>query len=104
MSSTLTAPDPAIFPEAVRHFAAERGVTGYLAPLYELTRQCFPGVEIAVTHQIDYEEADLAWIVYEVGVRDWGVHRYQAAQNRWIGEFLKSVPPADRAPLILGHR
>src|SRR5436305_3092 len=37
MTPTLTAPDPAIFPEDVRRFAAERGVTGCLTPLYELT-------------------------------------------------------------------
>src|SRR5207237_750442 len=104
MTPTLTVPDPAVFPEDVRRFAAERGVTGYLAPLYELTRQCFPGVEIAVRHDIDYEEADLAWIIFEVGVRDWDLDRYRAAKDRWISEFLRSVPPADRAPFILGMR
>jgi hypothetical protein len=104
MSSTLAAPDPAIFPEDVCRFAAERGVTGFLVLLYELSRQCFPGVDIAVTHRIDYEEADLARIVFELAVGDWDVDRYQAAQDRWIAEFLKSVPAADRAPFILGMR
>jgi hypothetical protein len=42
--------------------------------------------------------------VYEVGVRDWDLERYRAARDRWIGEFLRSVPPADRAPFILGVR
>ena len=43
MTPTLTTPDPAVFSEDVRRFAAERGVTDYLVPLYELTRRCFPG-------------------------------------------------------------
>jgi hypothetical protein len=104
MPPTLTAADPAVFSEDVRRFAAERGVTHYLVPLYELTRQCFPGVDIAVTHEIDFEEADLAWIIFEVGVRDWDLARYRAAKDRWISEFLRSVPPADRAPFIVGMR
>jgi hypothetical protein len=105
MPPTLTtAPDPAVFPADVRAFAAERGVTGYLTPLYELTRQCFPGAEVAVTQQNDYEVAGLGWVVYEVAVRDWSLDRYRAAKARWIGEFLRSVPPQDRAPFILGMR
>ena len=43
MTPTVTAPDPAIFPEDVRRFAAERGVTQYLVPLYELAKRCFGG-------------------------------------------------------------
>ena len=43
MSPTLTVPDPAIFPPDVVAFAAERDVTQYLMPVYELTRRCFPG-------------------------------------------------------------
>jgi hypothetical protein len=104
MTPTLTTPDPAVFPADVCAFAAARGVTDYLVPLYELTRQCFPGVEIAVTQQNDYEIADLGWIVYEVGVRDWDLDRYRAAQDRWISAFLRGVPPAQREPFILGMR
>ena len=104
MTPTLTAPDPAIFPADVLAFAAERGVTDYLMPLYELTRRCFPEVEIGVTQQNDYEIADLGWIVFETAVGDWDLDRYRAAKDRWIGEFLDTVPPADRQPFILGMR
>src|SRR5438093_13639570 len=104
MTPALTAPDPAVFPDDVRAFAAERGVTHYLVPLFELTRRCFPGVEIVVTQDNDYEIAGLGWIIYEVAVGDWDLDRYRAAQDRWIDEFLRSVPPADRAPFILGMR
>ena len=62
----LFPPDPAVFPEDVRRFAAERGVTPYLAPLYNLARRCFPGAEVTIALNVDGEIADLAWIVYEV--------------------------------------
>ncbi len=104
MPPTVTALDPAVFPEDVRRFAAERGVTAYLVPLYELTRRCFPGVEVTVSQQNDYEIPDLGWIVFEVGVDDWDLDRYRAAKDRWVGELLSSVPPADRQPFILGMR
>ena len=48
MTPTLTPPDPAIFPEDVRRFAAERGVTDYLVPLFELAKKCFDGAEVHV--------------------------------------------------------
>lgn len=104
MTPTLTAPDPAVFPAEVLAFAAERGVTDYLAPLYELAKQCFDGAEVAVTQQNDYEIAGLGWIVFETAVGDWNLNRYRAAQDRWIDEFLRRVPPADREPFILGMR
>jgi hypothetical protein len=104
VTPTLATPDPAVFPADVLAFAARRGVTGYLAPLYELTRQCFPGVEIAVTQQNDYEIPDLGWIVFELAVGDWDLDRYRAAKDRWIDQFLRSVPPADRQPFVLGRR
>src|SRR5213596_268968 len=100
MPPTLTTVDPAVFSEDVRRFAAERGVTEYLVPLYELTRRYFPGVEVEVTQQNDYEIAGLGWIAFELGVSDWDLDRYRAAQDRWIDEFLRSVPPADRQPFI----
>src|SRR5438067_13258941 len=104
MTPTLTAPDPAVFPPDVLAFAAERGVTDYLVPLYDVTRRCFPGVDIVVSQQNDYEIADLGWIVFETAVGDWDLDRYRAAKDRWIDQFLRSVPPADRQPFILGMR
>jgi hypothetical protein len=104
MTPILTALDPAIFSADVLMFAAERGVTDHLGPLYELTRRCFPGVEIAVTQQDDYEFADMGWIVFEPSVGEWDLARYRAAKDKWIGEFLGAVPPADRQPFILGMR
>ena len=105
MSPTLTAPDPAIFPADVLAFAAERGVTEYLVPLYELTRRCFPGAEVTITQENDYEIAGLGWIVFEVAVYGtWPDEPRRAAYRRWIDEMIRTTPPAARQPFTLGMR
>jgi hypothetical protein len=104
MTPTLTAPDPAIFPADVLAFAAERGVTEYLTPLYELTRRCFPGAAVDVVFESDYEITGLHWIVFGVGVRDWDFGRYRAAKAHWIEELVRSIPPAARQPFALRMR
>jgi len=73
-------------------------------PLYELTRQCFPGADVTVVQENDYEIADLGWIVFEIGVADWNFDRYRAAKAQWIDEILRVVPPANRQPFILRMR
>src|SRR5436309_9567859 len=93
MTPTLTAPDPAIFPEDVRRFAAERGVTQYLVPLYEVAKRCFDGANVTVTFQSDYEIPDLHWIVYDVVVRDWDLEQIQASYRRWLTAFNETCPP-----------
>src|SRR4051794_35429728 len=104
MSPTLTAPDPAVFPEDVRRFAAERGVTRYLEPLYELTKRSFDGAETRVLHERDPEIAGLQWIVYEVAAGDWDLDRYRAAHDRWLAGFHQTCPAADRGAFVLGER
>jgi hypothetical protein len=96
MTPTLTAPDPAIFPADVRAFAAERGVTDYLVPLYDLVKQCFAGAGVTVTFARDYEIPGLCWIVYEVTVSHWDLERIQAAYHGWLGAFSAACP-ADAA-------
>jgi hypothetical protein len=105
MPPMLTAPDPAVFSEEVRRFAAERGVTDYLVPLYELTRRCFPGAEIAIVQENDYEIAGLAWIVYEALVYDsWDDEPRRAAYHRWIEAFIEICPSDKSINFTLGLR
>jgi len=104
MTPTLSAPDPAIFPEDVRRFAAERGVTQYLVPLYELAKRCFDGAEVTVAFQSDYEISDLHWVVYEVAVRDWDLQRIQSAYRRWLNEFTRACPPDVSGAFALSKR
>jgi hypothetical protein len=92
MPPTLTASDPAIFPEDVRAFAAERGVTEYLVPLYELAKQYFDGAVVTVTVESDYEIPGLSWIVYEVAVSHWDLARIQAAYQAWLRAFSEACP------------
>jgi hypothetical protein len=104
MAPTLTAPDPAVFPEDVRRFAAERGVSDYLVPLYELTKQCFGGVEVRVLHESDPEIAGLQWIVYEVAAADWELDRYRTAHDGWLAGFHRMCPASVRGAFVLGER
>jgi hypothetical protein len=105
MTPTLTTPDPAIFPEAVRAFAAGRGVTEYLVPLYELAKRCFPGADVTVLLEDDAEIPDLRWIVYEVAVyASWDDEPRRAAHGRWIEELVRSLPPDARGSFVLGMR
>jgi hypothetical protein len=105
VTPTATTLDPAVFPEDVRAFAAERGVTEYLVPLYELAKRCFPGAEMTVTQEYDCEIPDLGWIVYEVAVYGtWDDEPRLAAHRRWIEELVRTVPPDARGSFVLGMR
>ena len=105
MTQTVTAPDPAVFPADVLAFAAERGVTEYLVPLYELTKQCFPGAAVTVCQEYDYEIAGLGWIVYEVSVYDtWDDEPRWAAKRRWIADFIRLCPGDESINFTLGLR
>ena len=94
MTPTATAPDPTIFSEDVRRFAAERSVTDYLVPLYELAKRHFPGADVTVTFESDYEIPDLHWIVYEVTGGDVAGASDRTAYYRLIDETLRIVPPS----------
>jgi hypothetical protein len=104
MTPTLTVPDPAVFPEDVRAFAAERGVTDYLGPLYELTKRCFDGADVRVVHECDPEIAGLQWIVFEVQASDWDLERYGSAHQHWLTGFHQMCPAAARGAFVLGER
>src|SRR4051794_16844292 len=94
MTPTLTTPDPAVFPEDVRAFAAERGVTEYLAPLYDLARRCFAGADVTVALESDYEIPDLSWIVYQVAAGHGDEAARQDGRSYWRDEKLRALPPS----------
>ena len=104
MTPTLTALDPTVFPEDVRRFADERRVTRYVAPLYELARNCFDGATVLVLHESDPEIAGLQWIVYEVAAGDWDLDRYRSAHDRWLAGFHAMCPASARGAFVLGER
>ena len=104
MTPTLTAPDPAVFPADVLAFAAERGVTEYLVPLYELAKQCFDGADVTVTFESDYEIPDLHWIVYEVAGGRVPDESRRSAYYRCIDEKLRLLPPSACASFAMRVR
>lgn len=93
MSTTLTAPDPAVFPADVLAFAAERGVTDYLVPLYDLAKRCFDVADVTVTFESDYEIPGLSWIVYQVAAGHLQESPRRAAYYRFTDEKLTMLPP-----------
>ena len=101
MTPTLTALDPAVFSADVLAVAAERGVTKYLVPLYDLAKRSFDGADVTVLHEHDPDIAGLQWICFEVAAADWDADRYRDAKNQWHGEYL-SLPPAVREAFALG--
>jgi hypothetical protein len=102
MTPTLTAPDPAIFPADVLAFAAERGVTDYLVPLYELVKRCFPGAAVTVTQAYDYEIASLGWIVFTPALNEWDSEQYRAAKERWYAGFRELCPGDESINFVMG--
>src|SRR5437762_12452968 len=105
MPPTLTPPDPAAFPEDVHRFAVERGVTGYLTPLYELAKQCFDGADVTVHLELDYEIAGLGWIVFAPAASGWDFERYRAAAKaRWYAGFVELCPSDDSINFVLRLR
>jgi hypothetical protein len=104
VTPTLTAPDPAIFPEDVCRFAAERGVTEYLVPLYDLAKRCFDGADVTMTVESDYEIPDLSWIVYHVAAGLGEDEPRQAGRSRWRDEKLRTLPPSACGLFVLRVR
>ena len=104
MTPTVTAPDTAIFSEDVRRFAAERGVTEYLVPLYELAKRCFGGAEVTVTFLSDYDIPDLHWIVYEVDTGPMSDESRRAGRSCFTAEKVRTLPPDARGAFALRVR
>jgi hypothetical protein len=102
MSPTVTTPVPPAIPDEVRAIAAERGVTDYLAPLYELTKRCFDGVDVTVTQENDYEIAGLGRIVFAPAADTWEADRRRAAKARWYAGFRELCPSDDSINFVLG--
>ena len=104
MTPALAAPDPAIFPADVRAFAAERGVTEYLALLYDLAKRCFAGADVTVRLEEDAEVAHYRWIVYEVDTAGRTAEQIFDAHLRYTTALVEMCPPAVSECFALGMR
>ncbi len=104
MPPTLTTSTPPVFQKDVLALAAERGVTEYLAPLLDLTRQCFPGASVSVVNEDDAEIAGLRWVAFEVDAAGRDADQLFDGQRRWTEAFVRTCPPAAREAFALGMR
>ena len=95
------APPPAI-PAGVAAFAAEHGVTDYVAPLLELTRSLFPNTPIEVLVEEDAEDPDLRYIAFQVDVDGLTVDELVAAQQGWSAGLFQRCPSTHAHFFCLG--
>ncbi len=96
MSPNAPAAPPPAIPADVAAFAAENGVTDYVVPLLELTRDLFPGAPITLLVQEDAEEPELRFIEFRVDVEGFAAEELAAASHEWsVGLFRRC--PATRA-------
>jgi hypothetical protein len=100
----MTALDSPIFPADVRAFAAERGATDYLVPLYDLTKRCFAGADVTVRLEDDAEVADYRWIAYEVNTAGRTAEQIFDAHLRYTRALVELCPPAVSECFALGMR
>jgi hypothetical protein len=104
MTPPLTAPDPAVFPADVLAFAAERGVTDYLVPLYELAKHSFGGAAVAVRLEEDAEVANYRWITYEVDTAGRTAEQLFDDHRRYTEALVALCPPPVSECFALGMR
>jgi hypothetical protein len=73
-------------------FAAEQGVTDYLAALLEMTRRIFPGAPVKALVEEDPEIANERHIALQVEVGSRTADELFAAQQRWTAELFQHCP------------
>src|SRR4051794_38894462 len=84
---------PPTFPADVTAFAAEKGVTEYLIPVYEMTRRVFPTAR-RITPVLDHdaEIEGLRHIRFDVEIGGLTVEQYVDLHWQWSGELSKIGP------------
>ena len=102
MSSNAPAAPPPAVPADVAAFAAENGVTDYVAPLLELTRRLFPTAPIEVLVEEDAEDRDVRYILFRVDVEGLTVDELVASQQRWSAGLFRHCPSTHAHFFCLG--
>lgn len=90
-----TAAASPVFPADVAAFAAERGVTDYLIPVYRMTRRVFPTArDVTPVLQYDPEIEGLRHIRLNVETGGLDVERFAELHWEWDRELFKICPAA----------
>ena len=66
-------------PPEVLSFAAEKGVSDFVAPVLEMTARAYPGRSIKLFVEYDYEDPDWQYIVVEVDTSGYTTEQYVTA-------------------------
>jgi hypothetical protein len=89
MTPTLADPDHS--PE-VRAFAAEKSVTEYLPPLFDLARSIYPVRNFRIVLDVDPELCDVRTIVFEVDVGAMEVDEMIATHDACVAGLMERCP------------
>ena len=102
MSSNATAVAAPAIPAEVTAFAAEHGVSEYVAPLLQMTLRAFPGAPLSVEVEEDAEEFDMRLIVFLIDVTGWDLDRLSAADDEWVQGLMRICPGPVRPLFTIG--
>lgn len=94
---------PAIPPE-VEHFAAAKGISGYLNPVIDLARQAFPLSSLCVSLGQDAEDEAHQYIALDVEVGDQATEQLLAGQRLWSAGVRGVCPSRHAVYFVLGWR
>jgi hypothetical protein len=99
----VATPLPLIAPE-VQAFAAQRGVSRYLAAAVDLARQAFPAAALSVSLGEDAEDEAHRYVALDVEVGGMSAAELLAAQRAWSAGLSGVCPSHDAVYFVLGWR
>jgi hypothetical protein len=93
---------PTTFPTDVATFAAEHGVTDYLSPVLDMTRQVFPNASVTPRVQEDAETPEVQFLLVEVDTTDLDADQLVAAERQWSAGLFDHCPSTHAHLFCLG--
>ena len=102
-SSAVALSSPTVPPE-VQTFAAEKGVSRYLAGVIDLARQAFPASALQVCLGQDAEDETHQYIAIDVEVRGKQAEELLAGQRTWSAGVSRVCPSHHAVYFVLGWR
>jgi hypothetical protein len=104
----MTASAPALplptFSLEVQKFAAEKGVSRYLAAVIDLARQAFPASALEVSVGQDTEDGTHQYIAIDVAAGGKQTEELLAGQRTWSAGLSQICPSRDAVYFVLGWR
>jgi hypothetical protein len=91
-------------PAEVERFAAEHGLSAYVAPMIDLARQAFPSSAVQVSLDRDVEDEKHQYVAIDVDVADKDTQELLAGQRTWSAGVARICPSRHAVYFVLGWR